>query len=336
MQEKVGGLRALQAVIQERFDLGEVALPEQVPDAHQRRHRKLVADTDRGKFLVKTYARDPYVLDALRFQHRLSDHLANHGIPVARIQRARNGKRIVEVDDWALELQQFVEGQGMRINAATLGQSAEALGRFHEVCRDFPRPGRDTGMWRFSEVPRSAFAELYQTARKQGDPLLVDEHCNELALFLQHARDELDWGARRSFETGLIHGDWHGGNLIFQGGKLAAIVDLEFAGDGCFLEDLAYGVSNLCIRTSTDPAHLLKRAELVLTRYGRFRTLSFGESVALFYAVGIKHVTTVAYQLTRNRGTLAGIGASGWMERLTKQCRWLDQQAEKVRWGKRA
>lgn len=333
MDSKLSGAKALANIIREHYDLGEMQPPKWLQSSHQRRHRKLVLDTSEGRYLVKTYRRDPEVLDALRFQHRLSDHLRKNGLPVAGIRRTRSGKRIIESDDWALELQQYIEGHPMQVTAASLAQSASALGKFHEVCRDFPRPERDARMWRFSEVPREIFGQLYDRARNEGDPAEVDEQCNQIALFLRDAGDELDWRTRREFETGLIHGDWHGGNLLFQGEKLAAIIDLEFAGDGCFLEDLAYAVSNLCVRTSVGRAKLDGRTDLLLEHYQRLRTLAPAEERALYYAVGVKHVTTVSYQSVQQDGKVAGLTSSVWMERLEQQCQWLAERAHRARWG---
>lgn len=326
-------LDVLTDVIRQHYALGRVDRPEPIPVAHQRRHRKLVVNTALGTFLAKTYTRDPYVLDALRFQHRLTDHLYQNGLPVARIQPAVDGRRIVEADTWALELQEFVHGGPMQVSSETLAIAGDALGRFHEVCRDFPRPARDAAMWRFSEVPREGFARLFDRAKAEGDQTHVNEHCNRIALFLHEAAQELSFEKRNLFETGLIHGDWHGGNLIFRDGRLAAIVDLEFAGDGCFLEDLAYGVSNLCVRSTMRPERLAKRTERFLYHYQRHRTLSFYEEAALYYAVGIKHVATVSYQLPQLGGKVAGLSAAEWLEHLAFQCEWLADCAKRVRSG---
>jgi Ser/Thr protein kinase RdoA (MazF antagonist) len=334
VNEQRDGMDILADVIREHYELGHVDRPVPLEAAHQRRHRKLVIQTTIGKFLVKTYKRDPFVLDALRFQHRLSDHLSKNGLPVARIQPAKDGKRITEVDDWAMELQQFVEGGAMQVSSKTLEISAEMLGRFHECCRDFPRPERDTRMWRFSEVPRALFADLYGRARAEhGDTPELTDYCNRIALFLHEAADALSWEARDRFETGLIHGDWHGGNLIFQGERLAAIVDLEFAGDGCFLEDLAYGTSNLCVRTTMKPERLAKRTDRLLYHYQRHRSLSFYEETALYYAVGVKHIATVSYQMPQHGGIVAGYQASDWMERLAVQSDWLSERARAAKGG---
>jgi Ser/Thr protein kinase RdoA (MazF antagonist) len=323
----------LRDIIADHYGVGKVDVPETMADAHQRRHRKLVVHTQMGDYLVKTYQRDPQVLDSLRFQHRLSDHLAKHGVPVATIQPARNGKRIVELDTWALELQQFVNGEPMLVTGDNLRQSSIALGRFHQVCHDFPRPPRDTRLWRFSEVPRESFRKLYELALTQGNKDRVNEACNQIALFLHASAEELGIEQRSQLETGLIHGDWHSGNLIFRDDRLVAIVDLEFAGDGSYLEDLAYATSNLCIRTTVKEDRLNKRVNILLDNYQRYRSLSFREEAALYYAVGVKHVATVAFQIQGDRQQVAGHGADEWMFRLAAQCTWLQRRAEKVRYG---
>lgn len=318
-------------IIREHYDLGTVQTPQLVQMAHQFRHQKLIVDTEKGRFLVKTYRNDLETLDTLAFQHRLSEHLHENGLPVARILPTRSGKRICVLDTWALELQQFVEGAPMQVTARTLSRAGDALGKFHVVCRDFPCPDRETRKWRFSEVPRETFAKLYNRALETGDRAEVDDYCNTIALFLQDAGRALDHDTCMQFETGLVHGDWHSGNLLFKGERLVAIVDLEFAGEGCFLEDLAYAVSNLCVRTGDDRARLNRRADLMLEYYQRHRTLSVLEDRALFYAVGIKHVGTVSYQTKSGGELVAGKPAHEWMRILAYQCEWMRSRADEMR-----
>ncbi len=327
MGVKRSQVEVLADVIREHYDLGEMNLPKSMEEAHQRRHRKLIIDTEQGRFLIKTYKSDLETLDTLRFHHRLSEHLLKNKLPVARIQQTRVGRKIVEQGTWALELQEFVEGHPMQVTSKTLARAGDALGRFHEVCRDFPCPDRETRKWRFSEVPRETFGKLYQRAKSETESLMVDDHCNQIALFLRDAGVALDPESSNQFETGLIHGDWHSGNLLFRGEQLVAIVDLEFSGEGCYLEDLAYAVSNLCVRTATDTDRLNKRTDLMLHYYQHHRTLSPIEERALYFAVGIKHIATVSYQSVQQDGTVAGKSAAEWMEILAAQCEWLRERA---------
>lgn len=333
MTVKLGGLEIMREVIRQYYDLGEVELPEQLPSAHQRRHRKMTVNTSKGKFLVKTYRRDAVVLDSLRFQHRLSDHLMRNGVPVARIQTAKNGIGVVELDTWAMELQSFIEADTMALNGLTLKASAEALGLFHKVCRDVPCPPRDAVKWRFSEVPRDLFKRLFDVAITQTPSSRLEKDCNDIGTFLQEASRALSEEKRSTFETGLIHGDWHGGNLLFKNDELRAVIDLEFAGDGCYLEDIAYGISNLCVRTAMDAERLEVRVNILLDAYQKYRSLSWGEEVAVYYAVGVKHVATVSYQSLQAGGQIAGYTAAQWVERLAFQCRWLAEQSRRVRFG---
>lgn len=312
------------------YGLAVDALPGPFPGAHQRRHRKLIVEAAERRFLAKTYPDDPVTRDALAFQHRLAAHLRSQGLPAPEVLPAKDGRRIVQAGGWLLELQALIEGEPMQVRPATLRAAAEALRRFHACCRGFPAPPRDARRWRFSEAPSGPFARLYQAARRE-DGGQADDHCDTVARFLQTAAQALSPEERARFETGLIHGDWHGGNLLFQGDRLVGVVDLEFAGDGCYLEDLAYALSNLCVRTAEDEARLDARTHLFLKTYTAERLLSYYEEHALYYAVGIKHIATVTCQLPQMGGKLAGLGPAPWLQRLAAQCSWLEQRARTVR-----
>jgi Ser/Thr protein kinase RdoA (MazF antagonist) len=331
--EALQGLDIIADVIRKHYDISEVGMPRQFPGAHQRRHRKMIVDTDRGRFLAKTYSRDTAVIDALLFQHRLSAHLDKHRLPVARILKAKSGKGLVEIDDWAMELQEFVDGAAMPVTSKTLATAAKALGRFHKVCEGFPTPPRDANLWRFSEVPRKQLQDLYEKACLEIDREQAAEWCNRLVLFLNDAAKALSIENRSEFEIGLIHGDWHGGNLLFHNEELKAIIDLEFAGIGCYLEDIAYGISNLCIRTTMNTGKMAMRTNILLDNYQISRDLSWSEKVALYYAVGLKHITTVSYQLRQLQGKVAGYTAGQWLERLVFQAEWLAERSRKIRFG---
>ncbi|MFP6583382.1 MAG: phosphotransferase [Candidatus Hydrogenedentota bacterium] len=323
----------LQELIETNYGLKVISAPEHLPHVHQNRHRKLTVETEQGRFLIKTYDATAEALDNMWFQHRLSRHLEKHGLPVAHIQPTLKGPTITRIEDWAMELQQFVAGKSMQVTPKSLIASARALGKLHWDCRDFPCPERDTRMWRFSEVPRELFASLFESARKIENSSRVISQCDRIALFLREAGNDLDLRTRDTFETGLIHGDWHSGNLIYQGDRLNAIIDLEFAGDGCYLEDLAYAISNLCVRTTVDTQKLNQRTDLLLHYYTKYRTLSPQEEHALYYAVGIKHVVTVCYQILQMKGKVAGYDAAQWMEKLDAQTQWLSDRAAKIHFG---
>jgi Ser/Thr protein kinase RdoA (MazF antagonist) len=86
----------------------------------------MIVETSKGVFLAKTYTRLVVVIDSLNFQHRLSEHLFTNGLPVARIQKAISGKGYVEVDDWVLELQEFVKGEPMTLTLKNIGSFSKS------------------------------------------------------------------------------------------------------------------------------------------------------------------------------------------------------------------
>lgn len=317
-------------VIEAQYGFGEVRDCAQMPHAFQRRHLKWLVRTKKGKFLAKTYGTEPHTLENLRFQHYLSGHLQNSRVPVAVIQRARSGQTVLDMGDWALEVQQYVSGEPMHITEKTLAIAAKALARFHNVCAGVAAPPRDVNMWRFSEVPRFTYQKMYERACAEHSCHDIAHITNKIAQFMEEAAEELDLDKRRRFEVGLIHGDWHGNNLLFHGEQLLAVIDLEYAGQGCYLEDLAYGISNLCIRTTVEEERLEARTDIFLSEYERGRKLSEYERRALYYAVGVKHITTVAFQF-QNADRVAGHGPGDWFNRLLTQTQWLIRRAKEAK-----
>ena len=333
MLTKLTGMDVIADIIREHYDLGEVQMPRQLENVHQRRHRKIVVASDGGTFLAKTYKNEPEIMDALYFHHNLSSHLKENGLPVAGIQKTRDGHTFICTGNLILELQEFLEGGQMPVTGETLRVSGEALGLFHRVCQGLPAPLRDARKWRFSDVPEDTYAAFYELAAKERDDDRLVTHHEKIREFLKAADEVLDIGKRYTFQTGIIHGDWHSGNLLFQGEKLNGIIDMEFSGDGCYLEDISYAVSNLCIRTTTKALKMGFRLQTLLENYEKHRRLTQAERIALYYAVGVKHITTVCYQTPQVGGRVAGYTPRQWMALLDYQTRWLSEQAEKERSG---
>ena len=206
MLTKLTGMDVIADIIRKHYDLGELQMPRQVENVHQRRHRKMVVESEAGKFLVKTYKNEPAIMDALYFQHNLATHLKENDLPVAGIQKTRDGRTFVCTDNWVLELQEFLEGGQMPVTGETLQLSGEALGHFHKVCQGLPAPLRDARKWRFSDVPEETYFAFYELAAKERNDERLVEHHEKIREFLKAADEVLDIGRRYTFETGIIHG----------------------------------------------------------------------------------------------------------------------------------
>lgn len=285
-----------------------------------------------GRYLAKVYEARPGLEKRLAFQHRLAAHLAANGLPVAAVLESFLGETAVIADGWGIELFEVVEGRPMHVTLETLEQAAATLAQFHAVCRGFPRTPNEVGKWRFASVPPAVLDDLETMARVTGDRNEVAHHAAALADFVHNASRGLSRDVRQQLEMGLVHGDWHPGNLFFREGTLTAILDFEHAQDGCLLEDVAYAVASMAIRTSTDPKRLKRRTRSLVAHYEKHRPLTRDERLALYYAVGIKQIVTVVYQLRRRGGEAAGMSANQWIATLAQQCAWLTERARKARW----
>jgi hypothetical protein len=110
------------------YHLGAMRPLRYLENTHQRRHKKIVVESEKGKYLAKTYTNDAVTLDSLYFQHNLSNFLYSHDLPVAQILRTHAGKSFIAKDNWAVELQSFLSGGPMPLTVQTLKVAGSCSG----------------------------------------------------------------------------------------------------------------------------------------------------------------------------------------------------------------
>ena len=87
---------------------------------------------------------------------------------------------------------------------------------------------------------------------------------------------------RHSVTTGIIHGDLFRDNVLWQDGRLVAILDFEQASGGSLAYDLAVCINDWCW-SSGQPRIELARA--LIDGYSRVRLLTDGDRAALPYEI---------------------------------------------------
>jgi Ser/Thr protein kinase RdoA (MazF antagonist) len=80
--------------------------------------------------------------------------------------------------------------------------------------------------------------------------------------------------AEERLPKGVIHGDLFADNILFRGGKVAAVLDFEAAGYGKFIYDLSTAINALCY---VDGHYLIERFDALLRGYQSVRILTLGE-----------------------------------------------------------
>jgi Ser/Thr protein kinase RdoA (MazF antagonist) len=233
-------------------------------------------------------------IEQLRWQHRLTNHLADRGVPAAR------SLGVVERGGLWYELIEPAAGEDVYAttdswdpfgSAAHVRAAGDMLARLHAAGADFrplraqPQAGFVVQIGAVREDPVSAVTARARLRPAVADYLraepweaAVDDAYGEPFERLGPLVDELP--------VRPLHGDWQTNNLFFAGDRVSGIIDFHQADCGPRLLDLAVAVERNCffwnrISEGDDTALDLDDAAVLIAAYDREAALRPAERAAL-------------------------------------------------------
>ncbi len=211
------------AIVLSHFDLGVIdAIQPFVRGS--RRAPKLLIRSERGGFLLKRRAEGRDDPERVALAHGVQRHLASRGFPVASlITTRRHQGTIILHAGRVYELFAFVTGAKYDQSLAATREAGSALALLHTLLRDFA-PGTPivtTSYHRLPQIP----AQL-PTLCERLDPRLRGTG-EALARAYQEAADRVEGFGFATWPSQMVHGDWHPGNMLFSGTRVAAVLDFD-------------------------------------------------------------------------------------------------------------
>lgn len=237
---------------------------------------KLLVRADSGTFVLKRRASGPDAPAQARFDHELQLRLSSAGFPLPQLVGTRSSKRsILELSGRVYELFRFIEGSRFIGSAAQCAASGWALALFHQMAAEVTsQQVRSAPSYHANPITPSRLRAL--DASK-----LPGEHTHQAVDLGRTLADLYEQAAARVESLGLggwpkqtIHGDWHPGNMLFEGDRLAAVIDYETARTDVRCVDLASAALQASVTTAPgQPPHQwpvelhLARCKATLTGY---------------------------------------------------------------------
>jgi homoserine kinase type II len=238
-------------IVLSRYDLGAVSAVQEFRRG-SRRAPKLLVKSDRGLLILKRLA--PGRDDPVRttFAHEVQRILASAGYPLPRLIPARSGETLLRVDQHAYEMFECLSGQPYDHSPEATFEAGAVLARFHQILDSRP-PGVDAPRGSYHRVA-AVPVNLAFIPHRLGDDTLqgVTEFLREAYV---RAADRADAAGLTQWPLQIIHGDWHPGNLLFRGGKVAGVIDYDTARLQPRVVDIANGAMQFSLtRTPEDPS----------------------------------------------------------------------------------
>ncbi len=232
-------------------------------------------------------------LEQLRWQHRLTNHLADRGVPAAR------ALEIIEHDGLWYELLEPAAGQDVYAGAdswdpfssdAHVEAAGSMLARLHAAGADFrplqpqPQAGFVVQLGAVRDDPVAAVQQLAGDRPAVADYLRGEPFEADVAGAYGRLFEKLR-PVLASLPVRPLHGDWQTNNLFFEGDRVSGIIDFHQADCGPRVLDLAVAVERNCffwnrISAGDDTALDLAQAARMIAAYAAQTPLQDAEREA--------------------------------------------------------
>lgn len=243
-----------------RYEVGGLESFEGIRDGVENSNFFVTAEA--GDYVLTIFEKHP--ADEVPYFLNLTAHLSEHGVPCAHPIADRHGDYLQQLHGKPAALVERLPGRTLDdpgpVHCAAVGR---ALGQMHVAGFSFGERhpnGRGPAWW------AQAAAELADLLDADNRRILDDE--------ITYQRE---W---RGIELprGTVHADLFRDNVLFEGERLAGMIDFYYACDDCLLYDVAITVNDWCTGTSgsLDP----ERSRALLDAYHRERPFAEREAEA--------------------------------------------------------
>lgn len=227
--------------------------------------------------------RDEYRLEKVLSDYALLQHLFTQGVPVAVPILTLSGLPYVQVEDRFYSLLPALPvfhtqltpaiGQAMFLNLGI------AIGRLHQALKIYPG---QIHSWKM---------DLAQRTFDEAVPVLLN-HLNEAGRRrLRAALESIEDPTRKllnNLPAQHIHGDCHGGNVLFNGEQVSGFIDLDHLQFGPRIYDIGYFLADWIKNRYRDPSKielLSGTLPYLLQGYDQVILLRLQEKQALIYTI---------------------------------------------------
>jgi Ser/Thr protein kinase RdoA (MazF antagonist) len=323
------------ATVCSHFDIGVIESVREFRRGSGRAPKVLIR-TDRGEFLLKRRVAGTQTPSQVAFSHAIQLHLAHRRFPLPRLIGTRTDtSTMLLLDGHVYELFEFVPGDGYDSSLDATADAGRALGLFHGLLISFHSPHL---AHRFGTYHNATGLDPHLEA------ITAQMDDSQDQAMMVRLRDRYARAAQRAEEQGfatwprqIIHGDWHPGNMLFRGNRVAAVIDYDTARRAPRAIDIANGALQFSITMNgRDP--LEWPAPLDEGRLKRFcrgyetvkeAVISVAELHALPWLMIEALIVEGAVPIAAT-GSFAGHSGAGFLRMVEAKTAWLESHAERL------
>ena len=329
------------AVVLSHYDVGVIESAKEFPRG-SRRAPKLLLRTQRGRYLLKRRAAgkdDPF---KVAFAHALVGHLRAREFPVPAMVGTRvDQNSMLQLGGHVYEVFEYVDGERYDNSLEQTTHAGLMLAKYHDAVLDFVTDWTPPiGSYHDASAVRAGLNAIPTTTA--GHDSVVGHEAEFLQITQElferydEAADRVNHAGFASWPNTIIHGDWHPGNMLFQGEHVCAVLDFDAARHQPNVVDLAYGMLQFSIlRGAAGPDEWPDFGDETRTRrffagYAAKDALPAEQRDAIpdLMVEALVAETVLPIAVTGSFGRLPGFGV---LQMVNRKVHWLLKNSERLR-----
>jgi len=221
------------AICLSHYDLGIISKIEEFARG-SRRSPKVTITCQRGRFLFKRRSKGKDDLAKVAFTHQIQLTLAGQNFPLPHLLGTRDENDSMLVWESSIyEMFEYIEGAGGYDGSldATF-QSGRILGLYHKLLQDFqsdykPPTGSYHNAGAIQQAVRNTVTSLPMESRPPTE--VLTETVGALEQAYASCAASVDKLGLANWQSQIVHGDWHPGNMLFRDRHVVAVIDYDAA-----------------------------------------------------------------------------------------------------------
>lgn len=324
-----------------KWDVGTVEWTEPLAGG-SRSSPKLVVHAQRGRYVLKRRARGRDESERVAFSHAFIAAAAKAGAAVSVPVPGRDGITWQEFGGGTFELFPLIAGARWIRAPAQARAAGDSLGRLHAAGLRLQWHGHVRAASFHGSLNVLEALRRVPKAVRAVDPTVNTEAllvaCETLSTAYREAADQVEGLGYGALDSQVVHGDFHPGNVIFEGDRVAAVIDFDAARLEPAVVDFANGLMQFACFRGTATRVAAWPAELDALRLAAFthayarrgeRTLM--DHVDMVPPLMIEACVSEASLPIARRGRFGPAKASEVLHLVARRVSWLRRNGAQVR-----
>jgi Ser/Thr protein kinase RdoA (MazF antagonist) len=311
------------------YDIGKIRKVMRLVGG-SKRAPKIVATTTRGRFLLKRRLQSKDDVYRAAFAHAVQSHLSKRYFPIAPLVTTRDQlSTLLQLRGNIYELFKFVGGVRYKGSAEETIDTGRQLARFHQYLANFEFE------W---EPLKASFHDSatvrghLKTVASGGTPRpkrQLQEVGEELMALYNTSSVRVNELGFDTWPDQVVHGDWHPGNMLFDKGKLVAVLDFDSVKIAPPITDLANAMLQFSIvgyhPNPADWPEYLDQAKLVQVLEGYREVIDLDKNkIDSLLDLMVETMIAEAVLPIAATGFFGNLTGLDFLKMILRKARWID------------